>query len=149
MGSRLNLWLLFLLVLCAVSLWLGQGADIQFLQPDPASDPPDDRPETGLPERPTIHLLILNGTDQRGLAMSVGLQVTRVGCVAENIGNAPSGNHPVSLLVNRRLEPEIAQELAHRLGGVPILLEWDGRGTEDAVLLLGNDFPEVLSALER
>lgn len=144
MGRRLNLWLLLIVLVCAVSFWAGRGAHIPILQPKPEPETTDGPPGT---DEPAIHLLILNGTDRKGLAGEVGLLVFRSGCVAENIGNAPSGKYPVSLLINRRLKPERARELAMRLGGLPVLVEWAERKTEDAVLVLGADHEKVLSAL--
>ncbi|MBU8871905.1 MAG: LytR C-terminal domain-containing protein [Gemmatimonadales bacterium] len=149
MGRRLNLWLLLVVILCAVSLWVGLGDPGSFRQESSISKPAAGLDKLAGSDNPAVHLLILNGTDRSGLAREVGLLVSRAGCVAQDIGNAPAGDHPVSFLINRRLEPGRAAELAVRLGGIPVLLEWDGRGTEDAVLLLGEDHQEVLSSLGR
>ena len=149
MPRRMNFWLLLVVVLCAISIWAGRSGWLVL----PAADPtPETTTRTGREiEPPTAlaHLLILNGTDRSHLARDVGFLVVGVGCVAERLGNAPPGPHPESLLINRRLEAGRADDLAHSLGGVPVLTEWDDRGTEDAVLLLGDDYRIVMDALER
>ena len=147
MRGRLNLWLLLIAIFCAVSLWAGLGARIPLREKIPWIETRNE-PEPDVEQSaPAVHLLVLNGTNHRGLARQVGLLVPRAGCLAQNIGNAPAGEHPVSLLINRRLDQDRAQRLARRLGGVPLLMEWDGRGTEDAVLLLGDDYSDLLAAL--
>ena len=149
MRHRLNLWLVLLVIVCAVSLWVGRGARIPFLEFGSRSEPVRESEFSVGPEASAVHLLILNGTDRGGLAREVGLLVSRAGCVAENIANAPSGDHPFSLLINRRLDRERAGELARMLGGLPLLQEWDDRATEDTVLLLGRYHAVVLSELGR
>lgn len=156
MRRPLNLWLLLLLAVCAVSVWAGSRGGLPFLAGGPGTGEQKAAPAgatgTGFTENRTdsdpIHLAVLNGTGQSGLARRVGLLVPRTGCVAEQIGNAPEGQHPRSLLINRRLPRARAELLARRLGGLRLLTEWDGRRTEDAVLLLGDDHERVLAALE-
>ena len=150
MRRPLNMWLLLVVIICAASFWAGRGVRIPFLESGPGGDSGRGQGFTPAgPEIPSIHLLILNGTDLGGLARDVSRLVTRAGWVAENIGNAPDDHHPVSLLINRRLDRETALNLAQRLGGLPLLEEWDGRGTEDAVLLLGKDHAAVVATLGR
>ena len=76
----------------------------------------------------------------QGLAREFSLLLVPAGCVTEAVANAPAGDWNCSLLVNRRLEPRRAAALAARLGGVPVVREWDSRTTEDAVLVLGQDW---------
>lgn len=156
MRRPLNLWLLLLLAVCAVSVWAGSRGELPFLQRgsgDPAESTAEIEavaPEFAAPDPDSepIHLAVLNGTDQGGVARRIGLLVPRAGCVAEQIGNAPGPGHEGSLLINRRLPRARAENLARRLGGLRLLTEWDGRCTEDAVLLLGADWERVLAALE-
>ena len=132
-----NLPLLLVAVVCAVSLWMGlRGGDA------PEAAPSDSAPP------PVIHLRVLNGTAAQGLAGDLGRELGATGLVIEGVGNAerPAAR---SLLVNRRLDGGAAEELAARLGGVPVIREWDGRCTEDAVLLLGEDWPAVDQARRR
>lgn len=94
-----------------------------------------------------IQILILNGTEERGLAREYSLMLAQARCVPAGIGNAPDGIWQQSLLVNRRLPKDRARDLAHRLGGLQVIQEWDDRGTEDAVLVLGRDHRRVEAAL--
>ena len=156
MRRPLNLWLLGLVLVCAVSIWTGRRVELPFLRngaPAQESVQPTADPEgfaaSPDPQAEPVHLAVLNGTPQGGLAREIGLLVVRAGCVAEQVGNAPGTEHPESLLINRRLPRPRAEALARRLGGVRLLTEWDARCTEDAVLLLGADSERVRAALER
>jgi len=155
MKRRGNLLLLALLVVCALSFWLARSSD-----PDPAG--PETVPGTQSPGdaatpggsgwvgegvAQTIHLAVLNGTARPGLARSVGLALATFGCVAQRVGNAPGDSFARTLLINRRLSRRAAASLANRLGGLPVLCEQDSRVTEDAVLVLGADWPEICRAL--
>lgn len=156
MRRPLNPWLLALLAVCAVSVWAGSRGDLPFPGTAPSEEDggkpvggsPPDFAEPAHPQDGPAHLAVLNGTGRSGLARQVGLLLPRAGCVAEQVGNAPGGTHPQSLLINRRLPRGRAEALARRLGGLRLLTEWDDRCTEDAVLLLGDDYPSVLAALE-
>ncbi len=55
------------------------------------------------------------------------------------MADAPHDTFSRSLLVNRRLGDDQAAQLAARLGGMPVLREWDPRCREDAVIVLGHD----------
>jgi len=147
--GRLNTWLLVLVAICALSLWFGKDL-VQKGKEGPAERPVS----TGagvtfaMPAEETpIHLVVLNGTSESGLAREVSLLLGRAGCVAESVGNAPHRNFARSLLVNRRLSDRHAADLARRLGGIQVIREWDGRGGEDAVLILGADCARLTSYL--
>lgn len=150
MSGRLNVWLLVLVAICGVSYWFGK--DLVF--PSGTPDRQESRPvqvadQYELPDEETaIHLVVLNGTDRAGLARDISLLLGRAGCVAENVGNAPHRGYKKSFLVNRGLSDDRAEDLASLLGGVRILRERDGRGTEDAVLVVGEDWGKMTSALE-
>jgi len=88
----------------------------------------------------------LNGTQHSGLAREFSLLVSGKGCVVEGIGNAP-GSWQQSLLVNRRLDFQQSRDLARQLGAVNIIRQWDERSTEDAVLILGEDFETLKAAM--
>lgn len=151
MPGRLNFWLLLLALVCALSLWFGKGL---VLNSEGRS-----RDKSGAPEKPvdfamaedekSVHLRVLNGTDVPGLARQISLLLGRAGCVAENVGNAPRRDFEQSVLVNRRLTDERAQNLAQRLGGIRVIREWDSREAEDAVLVLGADHEQLKSSLAR
>lgn len=149
MSRTLNLLLILLVLVCGVSLWLAQGRPLpEFLSGI------EKRPVPGVPADLeshvlSVHLRILNGTEEPGLAGEVALLVTRLGCVVEGIGNADHWSGTESVLINRRLPNAEANSLAIQLGGLPVLREWDGRTTEDAVLILGNDHQEISVALRK
>jgi hypothetical protein len=136
--GRANPWLVVAVLICAVAaaaaFWSAGDRDAgRAVQPD-----------TG-PEIP--HVLVLNGTGRAGLAREISLLLGPAGCVAAGVGNAPEGFAAASMLVDRRLSGERARRLADLLGGVPVLREWDGRASEDAVLVLGDDWSRVRDAL--
>jgi hypothetical protein len=148
--GRLNTWLLLLVVVCALSVWFGKDLVQKIPSGSAGADLVAARtPEYDLPEEETpAHLVVLNGTTKPGLAREVGLLLGRAGCVAERVGNAPRRNFSHSLLINRRLTENRAQDLARRLGGIRVIREWDGRRGEDAVLVLGADHEKLVSRLE-
>lgn len=149
MSGRLNVWLLLLVGICGVSYWFGKDLlGTSFDVSREATPPEDIRDKFELSdEESAIHLVILNGTNEAGLAREVGLLLGRAGCVAENVGNAPHRGYGETFLVNRLLEDRKAAELASLLGGVRVLREVDGRGSEDAVLVLGQDWEKLTGAL--
>jgi hypothetical protein len=140
-SGRANLWLLLAVVLCAVSLWAGlrggASGPAEVAARAPAAGPP-----------PAVHLRVLNGTERAGLAREVSLLLGPTGCVVVGVGNAPANPWPHSLLVNRRLAPVRAEELARRLGGLTVIREWDSRADEDAVLVLGADWERLRRSLD-
>jgi hypothetical protein len=143
---RANLWLVAVLLLAGLSLWLGRRND--------AAAPADESPKpTGAtrsfapaPAEP-IHLVILNGTGEVGLAGRMSLALAAAGCVVERIGDAPHAGYATCLLINRRLSRARAHALAELLGGVTVLREWDARTAEDAVLVLGEDHERIWERL--
>jgi hypothetical protein len=155
-----NPLLMVLLVAGGLSLWLGrsespdrpppapQAASVPEAWLPPSAQVPKDSDEgQDGPARTAVHLAVLNGTPQPRLAQQVSLAVASIGCVAERVGNAPHDRFERSLLVNRRLDPAAAADLAARLGGLQVILEKDPRFSEDAVLVLGADCERVLQSL--
>ncbi len=130
-----NLWLLAAVVLCAVSLWAG----IRGRGDAGTSAPP--------PVDPAVHLLVLNGTSEAGLARDLSRDLAGAGLVVGGVGNTEGEPAAATVLVNRRLDDAVARRLAARLGGLPVVREWDGRCSEDAVLVLGSDWVRVREAL--
>lgn len=146
MARPRNFLLAVLVLACGLSLWLARGL------PWPGR-PQGQATSGGQPAVPVddtrlepVHLRILNATGEGGLAGDLALLVPRLGCVVEGVGNAAPWDGSPSLLINRRLPADRAADLAARLGGIPVLKEWDGRTSEDAVLVLGADFPRVRQA---
>ena len=135
--------LVLAVIAAAVSIWVGRGRPLpawtgRVVRSAPAAD------ATPLPslDRPA-RLAILNGTGVTGLANTFALAVPQVGCVAERVGNAPHRHFERTLLVNRRLAGETVAAIGARLG-VTVLQERDDATTEDAVLVVGADYRDVL-----
>lgn len=152
MRGKLNIWLLILVVVFLASWYFGRGEYADFFdggdvpvveeaveEPDWTEDPA---------QTPLVHLKVLNGTGVPGLARDFSLLLGRTGCVAESVGNAPHDRFERTMLVNRRLEPARARDLAREFGDVVLVQEWDDRAGEDAVLVLGADHSRVASRLE-
>lgn len=146
MKSLLNLILVVVAAVCALSFWLGRDDPAGRTAAEVSRSVAAER-EATTPIEP-VHLLVLNGTDRRGLAREFGLLLGRAGCVAEQVGNAPHDRFARSFLVNRQLPAERAEHLAAALGGLPILREFDGRSAADAVLVLGRDAPRLRKHLQ-
>lgn len=149
MSRTLNLLLILLVLVCGVSLWLAQGRPLPEFMGRTGNESASDTPVSLESRALSVHLRILNGTEEPGLAGEVALLVTRLSCVVEGIGNAEQWPGTESVLINRRLPNAEASSLALQLGGIPVLREWDGRTTEDAVLILGNDHQEISAALRK
>ena len=139
------------MVICAASLWWGKDL-VPKINPNAGQDDAPSVPATfyALSESDApIHLSVLNGTSEAGLARKFSLVLGRAGCVAESVGNAPHREFAHSLLINRKLSEGRAAELARRLGGIRVIREWDDRCSEDAVLVLGGDYAELEAGLGR
>lgn len=148
MRRPLNFWLFVVVAICGASIWFGKGATLPSFSPGPGGEaPPISSGFSNDAILSSIHLLILNGTEEKGLARDFSLIVSRIGCVAQGTGNAPQKPWEKSILVNRRLSNERARCLADKLGGIPVIREFDGRVTEDAVLVLGADHSQMRNNL--
>ncbi len=147
MKRTLNLWLLAVVMVCGVSLWIGRGAPLPRLH--------GQTPDQGVAALPApadgtggVQLVVLNGTGVQGLARDFGLLLGHCGLAPVRYGNAAPQDYARSFLVNRRLDRDRAEALGDFLGGVDVLEEYDGRGTEDLVLVLGADHARLRSALD-
>ncbi len=158
MKGSFNLWLLVIVVVCALSFWFGK--DLVLNEPrsgssDEMIDGMSDEVETSGGQKPPleitepVHLLVLNGTEEGGLAREFGLLLGSSGCVVEKVGNAPHSQYAQSFLVNRSLPQARIDRLAAELGGMPILREFDGRSAADAVLVLGRDHDRIRTKLQQ
>jgi len=142
-----NPLLLFLLLVCAASWWWARHgpepatvrapAPTAVVQRAPGAATPAIPPPAG--PVANIHLAVFNGTGEPGLARRASRHLADLGCVVVEVADAPHDTFATTLLVNRRLAPDRAGQLAARLGGIRVLREWDGRAAEDAVLILGHD----------
>jgi len=142
MNRLRNLLLVVLLAVCAASFWLAR-------QPAAERTTTGSAPAPVVLERPerSVHLAVLNGTREPGLARRLSRDLAYLGCVVVAIDDAPHDSFATSLLVNRRLPAAQVQWLAAALAGVPVVQEWDPRAQEDAVLVLGADHQRLLRGL--
>ena len=146
--SRLRIILLAaILLVCAASFWWAHRDEISNSISIPTRTSVTPRPEGGavapVPLR-SVHLAVLNGTGESGLARRFSRRLSEIGCVVVSVGDAPHDTFAASLLINRRLTESEARQLAVRMGGVRLLVEWDGRCREDAVLVLGADHEHLV-----
>ncbi len=139
-----NPLLLLLLLVCAGSWWWARREPALPVAPGSAAGAPE--AESPLSAEPvdlgdlaSVHLAVLNGTGEAGLARRVSRHLADLGCVVVRIADAPHDTFATTLLINRRLAMRDARRLASRLGGVRLLREWDDRATEDAMLVIGHD----------
>ena len=103
--------------------------------------------QAGMVSDSVIQLEIRNGSGVAGLAADLSLILGRAGATAALLANAPHDHFEHSLLINRRLDDAVASALAERLGGLPVLLEFDSAAEVDMVLVLGADHVRVRNAL--
>ena len=142
---RLNVWLALAVAVCAVSFWFGRGAFNSGSRPDRVGQLPGTWDAQG---QQAVQLVVLNGTHQTGLARQFGLLLGQRGLAPTGYGNAPPQDHERSFLVNRKLDRGLARSLSGLLGGIPVIQEFDSRGIEEAVLVLGADHQQLRSALQ-
>ncbi len=139
--------MLALVLVCGVSWWIGHGSVLKGRTTESALDShsPNWDPDASLAG---IQLVVLNGTHVRGLARDCGMLLGRLGLAPVDFGNAQPQDYSRCFLVNRRLVAGQLAYLQQLLGGVPILREFDSRGTEDVVLVLGADHEQLLTNLK-
>jgi len=139
----LNLVLIVFVLASAFSLWMAQGRPL----PGWLDKAPQTVEDAVLPAGDAvlepIHVRVLNATSLSGLAADFALLLPQMNCVVEGDGNAPPWPGGQCVLINRRLPVTQAEQLAANLGGLPLIREWDGRTTEDVVLVLGEDHAQV------
>lgn len=142
--SRLRIILLLtILLVCAASFWWVRRDEATSTTPAVAPPHPAGEAVDAAPLR-SVHLAVLNGTGEPGLARRFSRRLPEIGCVVVSVGDAPHDTFSVSLLINRRLGESEARRLAARMGGPRLLVEWDGRCREDAVLVLGDDHDRLV-----
>jgi len=142
--SRLrNGLLVVLLLICAGSFWLAREQSAPVAASGPETAGTGSAPAGALAAG-SVHLTVLNGTAQPGLARRFARELPAFGCVVVAVADAPHDSFAVSLLINRRLQDAAARQLALSLADVPVVREWDFRSEEDAVLVLGADHARIL-----
>ncbi|MBN2171086.1 MAG: LytR C-terminal domain-containing protein [Candidatus Krumholzibacteriota bacterium] len=108
----------------------GDGATAGPVAAEPAKEP-----------EARLRLQILNGTGVAKLAFETGEKLRAWDVDALDRGNAPPWPFPETLLVVRDTRRAAAvQDLARRLGGVPVILQRREDLMVDATLLLGHDW---------
>lgn len=146
MRRVLNILLVVAVAVAGVSLWLGRGHSLPGLGDRPVAPRSKALPGGGIAAG-SIQLVVLNGTRVTGLARDFGLFLGRAHLAPVGYGNAEPQDYRHSFLVNRRLDPARAEAVAELLGGIPVLREFDSRGTEDVALVLGADHERLRSLL--
>jgi len=142
----LNILLLVAVAVAGISLWLGRGHSLPGFGDRPVAPSGKVVPGGGIAAG-SIQLVVLNGTRVTGLARDFGLLLGRAHLAPVGYGNAEPQEFRHCFLVNRRLEPARAEAVAELLGGIPVLREFDSRGTEDMALVLGADHDRLRSLL--
>lgn len=146
--NRVRNVLLFLMVVaCGVSFWAARR-DVGRSTPAEESLA---REEVGtLPTAAeSIHIAVLNGTGEPGLARRISRLLPALGCVVVAVGDAPADTFPRTMLVNRRLDDARLDWLVARLDDAEVVTEWDARCDEDVVLVLGQDHRQALATVQR
>ncbi len=146
--SRLrNILLLVLLLVCGASFWFArqQAAPTHVASTGALPEPVARGPIAAPVEN--VHISVLNGTGEGGLARRVSRTLSQLGCVVVSVADAPHDTFSTTLLVNRRLPRDRARDLVEALGGPRMVVEWDSRAGEDAVLVLGRDHAHLGRAL--
>ncbi len=133
--------LLVIMVLALVSVGIGS------FQRDRAAERAAGQERAFMAGDAVVQLEIRNGSGIPGLAADLSLILGRAGATAALLANADHDRYQHSLLVNRRLDDASAHALAARLGGLPVLMEFDPAAAADAVLILGNDHDRIRTAL--
>jgi hypothetical protein len=87
---------------------------------------------------------ILNGCGADGAANKVGDFLRAKGFDVKNKGNAPASNYPFTLVVSRKKDMSIAQQVAEslRAGKDKVLLMRNGDETYDVTVFVGSDYSE-------
>jgi len=140
-----NLILLTLVLACAASIWYARRQPTLKPVPGPTLS---QESQAAPAQLDAVHLSVLNGSGVSGLARRIGRLLPALGCVVVKVGNAPHENFSSSLLINRRLPAHRAEILQRQLGGLPMIVEWDPRCREDAVLILGHDYDDLEDVLK-
>lgn len=136
--NRVRNVLLFLMVIaCGVSFWAARR-DADQADAGPTLPGPEEAAPPPVAAE-SIHVAVLNGTGEPGLARRVSRLLPALGCVVVEVGDAPADTFARTMLVNRRLDDERLGWLVRRLAGPVVIAEWDGRRDEDVVLVLGRD----------
>lgn len=139
----LNLLLILFVLLGAISIWVARGRPLPGWAGQSEKSAPVQTKTAGDPVLESVHVRVLNATEVSGLAAEFALLLPPLNCVVQGVGNAANWPGGKSVLINRRLPRSQAEQLAERLGGLLLIREWDGRTTEDAVLVLGEDYAQL------
>jgi hypothetical protein len=87
---------------------------------------------------------ILNGCGADGAANKVGDFLRAKGFDVKNKGNAPASNYSFTLVVSRKKDMSIAQQVAQSLGTEKdkVVLMRNGDETYDVTVFVGSDYSE-------
>ncbi len=95
----------------------------------------------GRPKRPpgVIRVQVLNGSGEGGVGIRVASFLREGGYHVVEVRNADQGDYFASMVVARRGDLSMAREVAHYLGGPPLIRQaWDSP-LADVSVLVGRD----------
>jgi hypothetical protein len=140
-----NLLLLVVLLVCGASFWMARRSGEPVVAPTVSVVRP--QAVDGAAPLETIHIAVLNGTGEPGLARKVSRVLPPLGCVVVMVADAPHDTFARTMLVNRRMTDDQVRWLARQLANPVVVDEWDPRCDEDVVLVLGRDHDRKLKHL--
>jgi hypothetical protein len=89
--------------------------------------------------REVIRVQVLNGSGEPGIAVRVASFLREGGYRVVDVRNADRSDYFASMVVSRRGDLSIAREVAHYLGGPPIVQQVWASEQADVSVLVGSD----------
>lgn len=110
-----------------VAFWPKQGAPSRSVAPE---------------QYPNIHIEVLNGCGENGLAQQVGGRLRDLGFDVMTVDNAPTFNYPETLVIDRVGKPEYAHKVAELLGIAHSIQQIvpDPFRIEEVTVIVGKDY---------
>lgn len=92
---------------------------------------------------PALRIEVLNGCGEPGLAQRMAERLQGLGQDVVRVGDAPAGEHPRTVIVDRRGRDRLSRGLARRIGPCPVVLERIEGTDVDLTLIVGADWPRL------
>jgi len=125
-GGRLAVWVLALVVGALVVSW---GWSLW----GPAT------PAARRSGRHVVRVQVLNGSGEPGLGTRVAAHLRAGGFQVTDVRNADRNDHFATFVVARRADLSLAREVAHYLGGPPLVRQAWSSELADVSVLIGSD----------
>ncbi len=89
-----------------------------------------------------IHIEILNGCGEDGIAQQIGKQLRTFGFDVITVANAPTFNYPETIVIDRVGNPEFARQVAEVLGTTNRIQQVipDPFRIEEVTIVVGRDY---------